>query len=177
MKKQSFKYIKITILLFVFLMCKQVYIPKAETKILNENLNKTLDLQSMSIRYSEIMADDLFKPLTTYKGDLTGYSADCPLCSGYLGCINKNVLAGRITSYDDIDYGTVKIVASSKKIPCGSIVNFKLKNEEIIAIVLDRGVYNYDLDLLVESEEYARKNIGRSKISYDILRFGYEKDN
>ena len=105
---------------------------------------------------------------------LTGYAANCPLCGGTLGCTGQNVLDGT-TTYQDKDYGTVKIVASSKSLPCGSIVNFSLNNENITAIVLDRGVTGTALDLLVESEAYALSNVGRKNISYQILRFGYNR--
>lgn len=44
----------------------------------------------------------------------------------------------------------------------------------IVAIVLDRGVRGNSLDLLTPSEEYASKYIGRSKITYDVLRSGWE---
>ena len=40
---------------------------------------------------------------------------------------------------------------------------------------LDRGVGGTNLDLLVESEEYAYNNIGRHYITYDVLRFGYKR--
>lgn len=175
--RKFLKFIKVSMLVTVFFMCQQVYIPKAETKVINENLNKTLDLHSMSVRYNEMVLSDLQVPLATFTGDLTGYAADCPLCSGYLGCTNKNVLNPRVTTYDDIDYGNVNIVASSRNIPCGSIVSFDLSGVKVTAIVLDRGVLGSDLDLLVESEDIAIKNVGRKKISYDVLRFGYERDN
>ena len=79
-----------------------------------------------------------------------------------------------IQSYE---YGTVNIVASSKNLPCGSIVRFssnKVGEGESFAIVLDRGVRGYSLDLLTPSEEYASKYIGRSQITYDVLRSGWE---
>ena len=56
-----------------------------------------------------------------------------------------------------------------------SRVNFSLNNENITAIVLDRGVTGTALDLLVESEAYALSNVGRKNISYQILRFGYNR--
>ena len=44
-----------------------------------------------------------------------------------------------------------------------------------MAIVLDRGVLGTNLDLLVESEEYARMYVGGRKITYNVLRKGYER--
>lgn len=122
--------------------------------------------------------EDLDQVLDTYNGTLTGYVANCPLCSGYLGCNSQNVLDGT-TEYKDSQYGTVRIVASSTSLPCGTIVRFKndtvSSTGEITAIVLDRGVTGTALDLLVDSTETALTKIGRRKINYDILRFGWTR--
>ena len=165
---------KILIILIVIAVCGQTGIIEQEVKTRNNNLNKTLDLTAMALKIDEINHNDLYYPLDTYNGVLTGYAANCPLCGGTLGCTGQNVLDGT-TTYQDKDYGTVKIVASSKSLPCGSIVNFSLNNENITAIVLDRGVTGTALDLLVESETYALSNVGRKNISYQILRFGYNR--
>ncbi len=77
----------------------------------------------------------------------------------------------------DKDYGKVYIVASSKNLPCGSIVSFnskRISDDKVIAIVLDRGVLGNALDFLTPSEAYAAKYIGRSSITYDVLRSGWE---
>ena len=159
-------------------MCTEVNIPHKESKTTNNNLNKTLDLHAMAIKYEEIIKNDLYTPIDVYNGDLTGYAADCPLCNGHLGCNGQNVLDGTET-YEDKDYGTVRIVASSKNLPCGSIIEFdgKVINEKgnITAIVLDRGVLGTDLDLLVRSEQFAADHIGRHFISYNVLRYGYKR--
>ena len=165
---------KILIILIVIAVCGQTGIIEQEVKTRNNNLNKTLDLTAMALKIDEINHNDLYYPLDTYNGVLTGYAANCPLCGGTLGCTGQNVLDGT-TTYQDKDYGTVKIVASSKSLPCGSIVNFSLNNENITAIVLDRGVTGTALDLLVESEAYELSNVGRKNISYQILRFGYNR--
>ncbi len=148
-----------------------------ENKVVNSNLNKTLNLNSMAEVMEAINYNDLYSPLDTYVGDLTGYGADCALCSGFLGCNSQDVRDGR-TTYQDRDYGTVRIVASSRNLPCGSIIRFessRVSSEPVIAIVLDRGVGGTSIDLLTESEAYAGRNIGRSQIKYDLLRKGYEK--
>ncbi len=165
---------KILIIFIIIAVCGQTGIIEQEVKTSNNNLNKTLDLTAMALKIDEINHNDLYYPLDTYNGVLTGYAANCPLCGGTLGCTGQNVLDGT-TTYQDKDYGNVKIVASSKSLPCGSIVNFSLNNENITAIVLDRGVTGTALDLLVESESYALSNVGRKNISYQILRFGYNR--
>lgn len=172
--RNIFKAAKILVILLVIAVCGQTGIIEQEVKTRNSNLNKTLDLTAMSLKIDEINHNDLYYPLDTYNGVLTGYAANCPLCGGTLGCTGQNVLDGT-TTYSDKDYGTVRIVASSKSLPCGSIVNFNLNEENITAIVLDRGVTGTALDLLVESESLAITNVGRKNISYNILRFGYNR--
>lgn len=148
-----------------------------ETKFLNDNYSKSIDLSTMALKLKEDMKNDLYSAKDTYTGDLTGYVADCPLCSGKLACLpNYYVLDGTDT-YNDISYGTVKIVASSKNLPCGSIIRFNkqsISNDPIIAIVLDRGVLNSDLDLLTPELNYALR-VGRSSITYDVLRSGWKQ--
>lgn len=169
------KYLQVIILLLIVLTCQQVSLMKEETKTENNNLNKTLDLHAMAIKLEEFIKDDLYRPLDTYNGVLTGYAADCALCGGTLGCTGQNVLIDRITTHYDSTYGEVRIVASSNNLPCGSIVQFDLpsvSDSKITAIVLDRGVIGTALDLLVESEDFAYSNVGKKQITYDILRFG-----
>ncbi len=147
-------------------------------KASNNNLNKNVNLNAMAKVIETFALSDLNTVLDTYNGSLTGYVADCPLCSGRLGCTGQNVLDGT-TTYVDSVYGTVNIVASSSNLPCGSIVRFKdtifNNSDYITAIVLDRGVTGTTLDLLVDSEETAISKVGNKKISYDILRFGWER--
>lgn len=147
-----------------------------ETKVLNDNYNKSIDLATMAMKLKEDIANDLYSAKDTFTGDLTSYLPTCPLCSGRLACLPKyNVLDGTET-YDDLSYGNVKIVASSKNLPCGSIVRLnktKLSDEPVLAIVLDRGVLGNDLDLLTSNEAYAYQ-VGRSTVTYDVLRNGWQ---
>ena len=118
--------------------------------------------------------NDIDIPIKSTSGILTAYTANCPECSGKLGCNNLNVLDGT-TKFNDKLYGEVNIVASSPNLACGSIIRFEIENNDnITAIVLDRGVRGNALDLLSPSEEYARTNVGRSTITYDVLRLGWE---
>ena len=112
-----------------------------------------------------------------YRGDLTGYVAHCPACYGTLACKPKyDVYKNGVVTYPDTEYGNVRIVASSKKLKCGSIVKFNLKtisSEPIYAIVLDRGVLGTDLDLLVATTDEAIKKVGRRDTTYEVLRYGW----
>lgn len=172
--KLFFKFFKCLLLIIAIVLCEQVSVIQKETKSQNSNLNKTLDLHAMATKIEEIKKNDLYSPKDVYNGVLTGYAADCPLCGGTLGCTGQNVL-DRTTTYADNQYGIVNIVASSTSLPCGSIVEFNLNRDRITAIVLDRGVTGTALDLLMASEQEALTKVGKKEISYNILRFGYER--
>ena len=149
---------------------------KVQGKVENENLNKNVDLTTMALKVSEMAENDLYTAIDTLTGSLTGYSHDCPLGGGTLACAPSYNVRDRRDYYPDKEYGVVKIVASSKNLPCGTIIRFnqpRISQDPIFAIVLDRGVPGNNLDLLVETEEYASRYIGRSTVTYDVLRRGW----
>lgn len=170
-------YVRLAILFVLLVIFMIFYIVNSEKK--NENIVESLSYSvnlmiendmNKKVEILEEIDDNQNVEYEKYTGDLTGYSADCPQCNGTLACMPKyDVYKNGIVTYKDVDYGDVKIVASSKNIQCGSIIKY----EDNYAIVLDRGVLGYDIDLLVESEEYARQNVGRSKITYEIIRSGW----
>lgn len=148
-------------------------------------LDKLVDLSAIAMKDKEEKPVVVVQPqlkvnnstsLSILTGSLTGYSADCPLCSGRLACSSYNVYQNGVVTYPDNVYGNVRIVASSKNLPCGSIVKFnlrKLSSSPIYAIVLDRGVGGNNLDLLVESESLVYTQVGRSSITYEVMRRGW----
>ena len=147
-----------------------------EFKVKNSNLNLSTDLTLMALRVEENIRNDIYSAKETYTGDLTGYGADCPLCGGTLACMpSLDVLHGNV-NYNDATYGNVRIVASSQNLPCGSVIRFnsqRISSEPVVAIVLDRGVLGTHIDLLSASEEEASNNVGRSVITYDVIRKGW----
>ena len=147
-----------------------------EFKVKNNNLNLSTDLTLMALRVEENIKNDIYGAKETYTGDLTGYGADCPLCGGTLACMpSLDVLHGNVT-YNDATYGNVRIVASSQNLPCGTVIRFdsqRISNEPVVAIVLDRGVLGTHIDLLSTSEAEASNNVGRSVITYDVIRKGW----
>lgn len=190
MKSKSlfyFSYITKIILLFVTLLTLKASTFKIQNYSTNENMNKSVNLSTMAIfinqeeeekRAEEALQTYLWGSLDSYTGDLTGYGAFCPLCTGHLACMSSLDLSDGKNTYVDHTYGEVNIVASSKNLPCGSIIRFtsqRISEQPVIAIVLDRGVLGNDIDFLAPSESYASKYIGRSSITYDVLRFGWEK--
>ena len=166
---------KMIMVIILVCMLTKVNITRENAIVSNTSLNKTLDLTAMAIKIEEIQMNDKYYVLDTFTGDMTAYMADCPLCGGTLGCTGQNVLDGT-TTYNDEIYGVVNIVASSSNLACGSIIQYNdvITGDRKTAIVLDRGVTGNAIDLLVNNSEYAYQ-IGRRQITYDILRFGWER--
>lgn len=178
MTKKIFDFSKVVLKIFLVLfavLIVQNSSRKVENKVENVNLNKTLNLAAMARATSTTYtAEEILRVVV---GDLTGYAADCPKCTGFLGCKPYTDVRDGQTTYEDKDYGTVRIVASSpKNLGCGSIISFtslRISKDPIIAIVLDRGVTGTDIDLLSTSQSFASKNVGRSEIAYTVLREGW----
>jgi len=134
--------------------------------------------------------------LETYTGILTGYGPDCVGCGNYktkkvktasgyhIANIVDNAVEPAFTiTYDDKEYGEVRIVAADSDIPFYSIVRITIPNKDpIMAIVLDRGstvgfegcrsnkgcLTNFDLLFPSESEA-----IGKTKnVKFELLRSG-----
>ena len=175
LSKYIFNNIKL-LLIFIAIFIVDSSATIKQNKVENENVNRNVDLTTMALKVNEMAENDLYTPIDTYTGQLTGYAHDCPLCGGTLACASSYNVRDRRDYYPDKEYGTVKIVASSKNLPCGTIIRFNkpsISPEPVIAIVLDRGVPGNNLDLLSPTEEYASKYIGRSTITYDVLRTGW----
>lgn len=172
--KTSLRSIQIFIIVFMFVFIKSSVFT-VENVVENSNLNKVANLTTMALKVEEFEANNLYSVKDTFTGDLTGYVFNCPLCGGTLGCLpSYNIKDGR-DYYDDSVYGRVNIVASSSRLACGTIVRFsnsRISSEPVIAIVLDRGVTGNSLDLLSPTLDYA-KYVGRSSITYDVLRKGW----
>ena len=167
-----------TVIIILFVMSSTSYVYKIESKSYSDSKNKTVNLSTMALKAKEFKENDIYSAKDTFTGDLTGYVFNCPLCNGTLGCMRSYDITDGRDYYQDPTYGRVKIVASSSNLPCGSIVRFtsnRVSSEPVIAIVLDRGVRGNALDLLSPTLEYAYSNVGRSVITYDVLRFGYGK--
>ena len=168
----------IIILLALFLK-KETYTVSTLSVNKNNSLEKTLDVEIIQQNQKELFSKGTYNPVYSFIGELTGYAGDCPLCSGYLACPPRTNVLKKGIYYDDKTYGKIRIVASSRNYPCGTILKFnvkKLSDEPIIAIVLDRGVGGNVIDLLTESEDFARKKVGRVRnLNFEVLREGWKK--
>lgn len=112
--------------------------------------------------------------IDTFYGDVTAYGIDCVGCIGITasGYDVRNTIY-----YDDNEYGKIRIVAADKSIPFGSIIKIKYYNDDIIAIVLDRGGaigFNNGalIDLLFDSENECYE-FGRINTKVEVLRYGF----
>ena len=169
----------VIIVVLIFFLRKESITESTFFTSANTSIEKPLDIKVIQANQKKLYSAGTYNPIYTFMGELTGYGGDCALCSGYLGCPpNINVLKKGIY-YNDSTYGKVRIVASSRNYPCGTILKFnvkKLSSEPIIAIVLDRGVSGNVIDLLTESESYASKYVGRVKnLKFEVLREGWKK--
>lgn len=138
----------------------------------NKNIVKTKTVNT----FNEVLKYASSMPVK-FNGSITGYGPDCKGCGGRTGCPpRQNVKNGNIY-FKDQEYGKVNIVATDSRIPCGSII--KITNSSlgkgVIAIALDRGgvIKGTLMDFLVETEAKAAKVIGRQKVTFEIIRWGW----
>ena len=169
----------IILVAFIFILSKGAVDSVSTLSVaLNDSYEKNVDIEVIQKTQNDLFLEGLDKPLFTFVGELTGYAGDCPLCSGYLACPPRTNVLKKGIYYNDKTYGKIRIVASSKRYPCGTILKFnvkKLSDEPIIAIVLDRGVGGNTIDLLTENEDFARKKVGRVRnLNFEVLREGWK---
>ena len=138
----------------------------------NKNLVRTKTVETFDevLKYASTMP-------VKFNGSITGYGPDCEGCGGKTGCPpRQNVKNGNIY-FQDQQYGKINIVATDSRIPCGSIVKITNSSlgKEVVAIALDRGgvIKGTIMDFLVETEKKAAKVIGRQKVTFEIVRWGW----
>ena len=138
--------------------------------------NKNIVRTKVVNTFADVLAYGNEMPVK-FEGSMTGYGPDCEGCGGRVGCPpRQNVKNGNIY-FNDQQYGKINIVATDSRIPCGSII--KITNstlgDEVVAIALDRGgaIKGTLMDFLVETEAKAAKTVGRQKVTYEIVRWGW----
>lgn len=169
----------VAILCFVCLADQSVLKNNSNLIVKNNNLDKVLAAEVIEENQQNLYMESLKKvqSVGSFNGKLTAYVGDCPGCSGILACKPRtNVLESGVY-FNDSEYGTVRIVATSRDYPCGSIIRFyssRIGIDPIIAVVMDRGVSGNNVDLLVEDVTYAYKNVGTVHNQYfEVLRYGW----
>ncbi len=195
MKKRIKRYrSRFFVLCFVVLLLFVIALGNERDVIVTYNVNSVKSIEAVHIvsKYSTLVKPELPTPYQTFEdavahgaegpvsfvGTMTGYGPDCVGCGGRVGCPPRQDVRNGNIYFNDNEYGTVRIVATDKRIPCGSIVrisNFSFQEEPIIAIALDRGgaIVNNTMDLLYASESETNA-IGRQyNIQFDIIRWGW----
>ena len=169
----------IIIIPLIFTLTKTADITTSMSSVLNDNINKGVDKETIQVSQNQLYLDGIYNPKYSFVGDLTGYAGDCPLCTGYLACPPRTNVLEEGIYYNDATYGTLRIAASSRNYPCGTIIEFnvkKLSGEPIRAIILDRGVGGNDIDLLTENEDLAIREVGRVRnLEFKVLREGWKR--
>lgn len=152
----------------VIVVDKVVVVEKEEVKVEDEVVEEKVESSSTDV-------------ISTFTGIMSVYSADCAGCSGYVGCSPYPYVGNGNINYNDSTYGSVRIVAADRSIPCGTIMKVKSSKlgEEIYAIVLDRGgSVGFDnkvqLDLLMDSSVSNLSAFGLDyNMSAEIIRYGW----
>ena len=158
-----------------------------------QNDIKTVIIEQEEINDNYFMDKEVINSIT---GILTGYGPDCVGCGNFKtnkvstasGYHIANIVDGAIEpaftiTYNDSEYGEVRIVAGDSTLPFKTIVRITIPNNEpIIAIVLDRGstvgfencrsqrgcLTNFDLLYATEAE-----SLGKTyNVLFEILRMG-----
>lgn len=178
-------------IIVLFLITIIVVSANEKTEIVTHNINSARSVQAVHLvskynpkkvqvrrvqTFAEVLKYGPTNPVK-FEGMMTGYGPDCKGCSGFSGCSPRQNLKNGNVYFNDNIYGKVRIVASSSKIPCGSIVkisNSTLSNKVITAVVLDRGgaIQGTKMDFLEESEKKALR-VGKQTVTYEIVRWGW----
>ena len=112
-----------------------------------------------------------------FNGKLTAYGPDCPGCSGNSACPPRQNFKNGNIYFEDQVYGTVRVVAADRSIPCGSIVRISginIYSEPILAIVMDRGgaVNGNHMDLLFTSQSNL-EGFATTNVKFELIRYGW----
>ena len=135
----------LVVFVFLFLLFGTVGSNKNVTIIANNNFNKMAD-RTLVLFEEEKKNESSTEPnlfydravIKTEVGTITGYGPDCAGCSGITASghnLHESIY------YNDLEFGTVRILAADRSIPFYSI--FRVSNipgmDPFLAIVLDTG--------------------------------------
>lgn len=179
----------LVVFVFLFLLFGTVGSNKNVTIIANNNFNKmadrTLVLFEEEDKKVEVKEEIVVTPepnlfydravIKTEVGTITGYGPDCAGCSGITASghnLHESIY------YNDLEFGTVRILAADKSIPFYSI--FRVSNipgmDPFLAIVLDTGGnVGYGKGTLFDLAHANEQNGVLSKtsnVTFEMLRSG-----
>lgn len=137
-------------------------LPSNKTNILVEGRDGLSYLESGNEKVIRAAVDEVVEVGTgrngEYNGHTTGYGPDCIGCSGNVACKTREGTTFNLNTngvyYDDIQFGSVRVVAADVRIfPCGTVIEIDNGNQEtFLAIVMDTGSgirSNWDMYRLV----------------------------
>lgn len=141
-----------------------------------DNRNQTLQVREVSnISEAALYGPDM--PIS-FTGQMTAYNPICVGCTGKVYCPPRQDVTNGNIYFEDVTYGSIRILAADYAIPCGTIVkitNVSFTDQPIIGIVLDRGgaIKGNIMDFLV-TETDDMNIVGRQRnVNYEILRWGW----
>lgn len=141
-----------------------------------DDSEEVLEVKSVA-NMDEVALYGPYSPVS-FTGQMTGYGPDCVGCSGKVACPPRQDVRNNNIYYEDANYGSVRILAADKKIPCGSMIkiqNLTFSSEPVYGIVLDRGgvIKGNIIDFLVASEADSDA-VGRQRdVYFEIIRWGW----
>lgn len=194
MGKRFLRYFSFVII--VFALAFVILSGNNKTVVMTSNINSVKSLQAVHIvnKYNSIKEAekkveipffesfyDAISVASTspvaFNGKLTAYGPDCPGCSGNSACPPRQNFKNGNIYFEDQVYGTVRVVAADRSIPCGSIVRISginIYSEPILAIVMDRGgaVNGNHMDLLFTSQSNLEGFV-TSNVKFELIRYGW----
>ena len=181
----------------IFILAFVVLSGNSKTVVTTSNINSVKSLQAVHIvnKYNSIKEaekeeetpfyDSFYDAIAVassspvaFMGTLTAYGPDCPGCTGNSACPPRQNFKNGNIYFDDQVYGTVRVVAADRSIPCGSIVRISginIYSEPILAVVMDRGgaVTGNHMDLLFTSQTNLEGFATSHNIKFEIIRYGW----
>ena len=148
-------------------------------------VNKYNSIKEMEKAKEPVLYDNFYDAISVassspvaFMGKLTAYGPDCPGCSGNSACPPRQNFKNGNIYFEDQVYGTVRVVAADRSIPCGSIVRISginIYSEPVLAIVMDRGgsVTGNHMDLLFTSQSNLEGFATSNNIKFEIIRYGW----
>ena len=194
MGKRFLRYFSFVIV--VFALAFVILSGNNKTVVMTSNINSVKSLQAVHIvnKYNSIKEaekkvetpffESFYDAISVassspvaFNGKLTAYGPDCPGCSGNSACPPRQNFKNGNIYFEDQVYGTVRVVAADRSIPCGSIVRISgisIYSEPVLAIVMDRGgaVTGNHMDLLFTSQSNL-EGFTTSNVKFEIIRYGW----
>ena len=91
----------------LLLLNKGSYEKSSLSIALNDTIDKSVDKDVIQKTQNTLYQEGIQNPLYTFIGELTGYTGDCPLCTGYLACPPRTNVIKEGIYFNEKKYGKV----------------------------------------------------------------------